>query len=566
MHFDDRLATVLRHPTTSRAMSRIQFRQLIDLLGNAPVADHASAVTEAALARIDELASAIPAAERAAVLREPMVRLANPDLIARLVSAESDVASAAIAAADLAEAAWLDLIPSLPIRARGILRHRRDMSPRIEALLERLGIGDRGLPSSDAEAPAESDAPGRPQRPELVVVDGGASVTPLRPLREEPSAAGIGAIVRRIEAFRKARATDDERDARQLQLAGIASEPAAAAILSVDFTTDTAGRVDWADGSVAPSLVGLHLASSALSGAAEQLRSATRHRQPLRNVAIVLDGAADLAGTWRLDALPRFGAPDGRFLGYAARLRRSMQGPAGSNDAIANAADSMREVLHELRTPANAIQVAAEIIQQQLYGPAPHEYRALAAAIAGDTAQILAGFEELDRLVRLESGAVTLDAGECDLSSLVQDTVARLRSWTTPRGGMFHVDDSLGTYAVALEREDAARLVWRLFAALAGAMGTGESIGLALGASDRGVVVTIDLPEALADRIDKSQGTSAVNEHARSLSSGIFGVAFTLRLAAAEAAAAGGALVREALGFKLILPGLTPAAAGHTHA
>ena len=58
-------------------------------------------------------------------------------------------------------------------------------------------------------------------------------------------------------------------------------------------------------------------------------------------------------------------------------------------------------MLHELRTPVNAIQGFAEVIQQQLFGPTPHEYRALAAGIAGDAARILSAFEELDRLAGL---------------------------------------------------------------------------------------------------------------------------------------------------------------------
>ena len=33
MHFDDRLATVLRHRAAGEAAARTQFRQLLDLLG-----------------------------------------------------------------------------------------------------------------------------------------------------------------------------------------------------------------------------------------------------------------------------------------------------------------------------------------------------------------------------------------------------------------------------------------------------------------------------------------------------------------------------------------------------
>jgi signal transduction histidine kinase len=554
MHFDDRLATVLRLAATSPAMARIQFRQLIDLLGREASSPAPSATLDAAVARMDELAAMIPAAERAAILREPTMRLGNADLVASLTLAEPEVASAAIAAADLSESAWLSLIPSLPVRARGILRHRGGYGANVEALLERLGIGDRALP------PVAVD-PARVQRPELVVLEGGAATKPRRPSREEPSTAGIGSIVRRIEAFRKAQTlpeTDDGTDALDREQAGTRARTA---VLAFDFTTDAEGRIDWADGPLAPGFVGSNLAILA-PGRDDSLRAALRHRQPLRDTAVNLTGAPALAGPWRLDALPLFGGSQGAFLGYAGRLRRSARQVSGQDDAPA--ADSMREVLHELRTPANAIQVAAEIIQQQLYGPAPHEYRALAAAIAGDTAQILAGFEELDRLVRLESGTLTLAAGECDLGPLVFETVARLRAWTTPRNSGFTLPEQMPHMVVALQRDEAARLLWRMLAALAGVSAAGETIDLTFSHEAGKVVLGIDVPASLAQRLDEAVEPAQSLELVRSLSAGIFGIGFTLRLAAAEAAGAGGRVCRKDGSFRLILPGLTPATAAHT--
>jgi two-component system OmpR family sensor kinase len=550
MHFDDRLATVLRLPATSRAMARIQFRQLIDLLSRAPADDNQPGA-DRAFARLEELGAAIPAAERAAILREPMTRLANPALVLHLAAGEPEVAGAAIAAADLSQPQWLALIPRLPVHARGILRHRGDFGPRVVALLDQLGVLDRGLPPATEQA-----APPRAQRPELVVVEGNPALPPRTAPASEP--AGIGAIVRRIEAFRKARAAPDETDATNAPL----PRTAPAVVLALDFTTDAEGRIDWADGPHAPGLVGRLLAAEGDAS----LRTSVRHRQPLRDVALTLAGAPDLAGPWRLDALPRFAGPDGRFLGYAGRLRRPARGAPAPGDARASAADSMRQVLHELRTPANAIQVAAEIIQQQLYGPAPHEYRALAAAIAGDTAQILAGFEELDRLVRLESGALSLASGACDLGAVLHETVARLRAWTAPRGSDFALPDTAPACPIALDREDTARLVWRLLAALAGAAAHGEVIALSLAASDGAAALSIDLPSALAERIDQSRTAGASNGQVRTLSAGIFGIGFTLRLAAAEAAAAGGLLARDGACLRLSLPGLTPAATAHTQA
>lgn len=554
MHVDDRLATVLRMPVNGQAMARIQYRQLIDLVGREAEIDPFA--LDAALERLRMLKESISADDRAAMLGESSMRLVNPALVAWLVTAEPAVATAAMAAADLNDAQWLALIPQLPVRARGILRHRRDLSPRVEALLERLGIGDRALPPAAL-------AQERSSRPALVVLDGGAAAT--RRANSESGEAGIGAIVRRIADFRKSREAsasgDGTADAGEESAAHPA--PRRPSVLALDFTTEASGRVDWAEGASASGLVGTRLAETLEHADAASWRQALRHRQPIQAATVTLSGAPDLAGTWRLDALPRFGQVDGRFIGYAGRLRRATMDKA--QPAASAHADTMRQVLHELRTPANAIQIAAEIIQQQLYGPAPHEYRALAAAIAGDTAQILAGFDELDRLVKLESGALSLHAGRCDLGTVVAETVERLHGWVNARGSSFAFKVQATPLPIALDKGEATRLVWRLLAALAGALAPGEALGLELAQSHDAGVLTIDVAPALAERLGQSDRTLP-SEAARSLSAGMFGIGFTLRLAQAEARAAHGALRQEGCRFELVLPGLTGEDGVHTHA
>src|SRR5690606_28576801 len=123
--------------------------QLLDLLGTCPSEAQGPQI-DAAYMRLAELSKRIAAADRAAMLGEPASRLRSPRLIAQLAEAEPAVAAAAISAARLSDDQWLGLIPALPIRARGFIRLRRGMSPRVEALLDRLGIGDRGLPPVEA--------------------------------------------------------------------------------------------------------------------------------------------------------------------------------------------------------------------------------------------------------------------------------------------------------------------------------------------------------------------------------------------------------------------------------
>ncbi|WP_404481714.1 sensor histidine kinase [Novosphingobium sp. BL-52-GroH] len=639
MHFDDRLATVLRLPPSGDGLARIQFRQLVDILGRAPDSPVTSATVEAGFARLQELGRQIPAPDRARLLRQPLQPIVNPRLLAWLAEAEPDVAGAAIRAARLDDDAWLVLIPALPVQARGILRHRTDLSPRVEALLARLGVRDRALPDN---APAALEA----AEPELVLVpdlvfepepdpdaslpeeprtsfkaptgniavdqDMSEAVLELLDMADDPppptslsewakaraaqqqrdllhrdpqhkpgadgsagSEAGIGAIVRRIEEFRKARAAmnaagsgaDVGSDAPRLPL-GDTAPPTVRLAQAIDFTTDAHGRVAWADGPHAPSVIGLNLAA-AQDGAGD-LAVSMRQRLPLRAARITISGAPAVRGAWQVDAIASFEA--GSFVGYCGRLRRPPPPVVVPAAPVADSAeaDRMREVLHELRTPANAIQVAAEIIQQQLYGPAPHEYRALAAAIAGDCAHILAGFEELDRLVKLETGALPLDEGECDLARVLAQTVVRLRAWTEPRGSGFALasDPSATSLPVRVARPEVERLVWRLFAALAGSTAPGEALELTWShggpAHAPMVEVVVALPALLAERDPAELFDAVAGERGQTLATGMFGIGFTLRLAFAEAAAAGGMLQRVDRVLHLSLPALTTVNTGNS--
>jgi signal transduction histidine kinase len=604
MHFDDRLATVLRLPSSGDSLARIQFRQLIDILGRATDSQETGETVEAAYARLDQLGRELPAAERVRLLRGPLQPMTNPRLLKWLADAEPDVACAGIASADLDDAAWLGLIPRLPVRARGILRHRRDLSPRVNALLEQLGVYDRGLPAGPADPHPEDSLPepqSRLQRPTgniavdqdmsddvLELLDMADAPPPPTSLSEwararaaqqhkdlqhkvatapasSPREAGIGAIVRRIEEFRKAREAkgppEIHADSPRLPLGDTTILATQRLATAIDFTTGLEGRIDWADGPHTPSVVGLSLGTH--DPQAAQISHAMEHCLPLRETRIIITGAPAVSGPWQIDAIARF--EHGRFAGYCGRLRR-LAAPAEALAAPVAAhaeADRMREVLHELRTPANAIQVAAEIIQQQLYGPAPHEYRALAAAIAGDCAHILAGFEELDRLVKLESGAMRLEDGECDLARVLAQTIVRLRAWTEPRGSGFSMlaDPSATTLPVRIARPEVERLVWRLFAALAGSTLPGETLDLRWNQrtdpKSAMIELSVALPAVLAERAPEALFDPVAGERGQSLAAGMFGIGFTLRLAAAEAAAAGGSLQRVTNNLHLSLPTLT---------
>ena len=567
MHFDDRLATVLRQSAASGTIVRIQYRQLLDLLGTIPHDANGPSV-DAAYDRLAQLSEKIPADERAAVLREPWMRLRSPRLIAVLAGNDLPVADAAIAKAQLSEEEWLDLAPALPIKARHFLWNRHDLGPEVERLKGRMGILSRGLPPAEQAVtePVEDDV--------LDAVDeypaADLRAAPIHPPQLHSAAPdrveGIGAIVRRIEEFRKARNLVDgavpSSDSPRLPLDEPLSCSAASVVQSFDFSTDNEGRITWSTPSLAPMVVGLRISADDVGGtfgASPGFIAGLRRRQPLRQEHVSIVAAPAVSGEWLVDASPRFDHGTGRFTGYIGRMRRPAvdRTNTGPNHA-APEADRMRQILHELRTPVNAIQGFAEVIQQQLFGPTPHEYRALAASIVGDAARILAGFEDLDRLAKLEGRAMQLDTGSAELAQLLTETVNRIEPFSAPRKSGFVMRIDNEPLAVAMDKRDAERLVWRLLATLASSTAPGEVLKLRARAVNGMARVSMELPATLAASSDDDLFSASVTTEAQPLSAGIFGGGFALRLSASEARSLGGNLQRHEDRLRLLLP-LAPA-------
>ena len=358
MFFDDRLATVLRQRATGEAGLRTQFRQLLDLLGRERVSARGAndlSLMAAAWLRMDALAEAIPAADRARMIREPGWRFRSPDLAAHLAENEPEVASAALNRAELGAEDWQALIPRLPVRARGFLRLRRDLPVDVEALLGRLGVHDRGLPAPDGagatereRAPASPPAPtALPSLPSAPMALGGdpvphqrgpvATPIPLRPItpaqprnrdrdRDDTGRTEISALVERIAQFRRERGDSPQDLERSPRLPlGELPERAERSIASFGFAADAAGRIEWASSDVAAMVIGTRLFTPHRlgdeAGGEPGLERTFARRQPITRGTISLAGAPAIAGEWLVDAEPRF-SEEGHFTGYIGRFRR----------------------------------------------------------------------------------------------------------------------------------------------------------------------------------------------------------------------------------------------------
>ena len=569
MQLDDRLATVLRSGAAGETGLRTQFRQLLDLLGTTQEGSD-PALTGAAYARLDELMAAISPEEQARILREPGLRLRNPALIAKLVHGEAKPVAAAMATARLRDDQWTELIPTLPINARGFLRHRSDLPPGATDMLLRLGVGDLVLPDPGVDRSAfpllrtketGRDTPAAAARPDDTFLLSEAMEQALSESDDaESDEDGIRTLLRRIEAFRVSRGGPGPLEP-PLPLGDSPLKRSLRRSETVDFEIDAEGLVTWADADVAPMLVGLAIAREGIADLAMEHRRLLRAHQPLRSVRFTLDRPEPIGGEWRLDAVPMFAHSGGAFTGYACRLRRPKFDTSGE-EALVRASERVRQLLHELRTPVGAIQGFAEIIQQQLFGTVPNEYRALAATIAVDSARLLAGFEEIDRLARLESGDQALEEGRSDLRSVVGDTVRRLESAMRPRGAEFSLEVRGSPFTLPVEPGEMAGLVWRILATLAGAAGPGEKLSLDLQGDESGMVLVAQLPASLSAKDDLFAATAP--EQTAQLRSGMFGTGFTLRLARAEAQSVGGSLTRDNALLTLRFAGLTAGQATHS--
>jgi signal transduction histidine kinase len=577
MQFDDRLATVLRSPVGGDRAARTQYRQLLDLLGNAPgtlTAERyaqlaaqserlSTAERERIIAgpanpalltflgwqRLEHLAARIPAAERALILREPGQRLRNPQLIGFLARSDDRAAAAALSGAQLSQAQWADLIPRLPVMARGFLRQRRDLPAATRTLLGNLGVGDMGLPP-----PADAAT---------TVIEGTATPATPAPF-PQADRTGIRALLQRIEEFREGR-RPPASGAPRLPLGDLADDHADHPLGSFDFTTDAENRINWASGDVAPLVVGMRLGRAGpgtLATLADPDADALRQHQLLRGAALMIAAAPVISGEWRIDAEPRFDPSGGSFAGYRGRLRRPLFSALADGGPPDSPHDRMRQVLHELRTPVNAIQGFAEVIQQQIFGPAPNAYRALAAGVAVDAAKLLAAFEEIDRLARLESRALDLGEGEADLREAVVDTIRRLDGVLRPRDAAMELQVTGSPFTTPLARDELLGLVWRVLATLAGAMAPAERISVRLDGDDTRISLQCDLPAAITAQADPFATT--LTDRQPALSSGMFGSGFALRLARAEVQSCGGSFEIDTVKLTFTLPPLTGQSAPHS--
>ena len=339
-------------------------------------------------------------------------RIKSAPLVQLLAADQPNIAAAAIAGAKLTDSEWADIVPHLPVRARGFLRNRSDLGIRTKKALAIWSAADFILPDhrsqSDAKLEPQTSDDDQP-KPDII-----------------SETTQIGSIVARIEKLRSDR---ERKVAPQLPFEDSHREQAKPAH-EIRFETDDAGTICWAEGVPEGAIVGIGISEPAFDtgpGPDAYGASAFRQRMPLENARMRLLGSPIVEGDWRINAAPFFDTQSGRFRGYRGVLRRPTiaESPKIDADSI-NSGDQIQQLVHELRTPLGAIIGFSEIIEQQLFGPVSHDYRVLAESILTDARRLLSGFDDLATASKMESGQFSSIPGMTDCDWLTKRLAERL--------------------------------------------------------------------------------------------------------------------------------------------
>jgi signal transduction histidine kinase len=446
LRFDDRLETALRHGAEKNNNPSSNWRQLIDILSQNPK-NFSFDLIASGLLHIRQLLVSTPVNERIATVLSLSGRIQSPPLVQLLASDVAPVSALAIMGASISDEAWADLIPQLPVRARGFLRNRSDLGPLTLRALAAWSSADFVLPDHSKLEP--------------LIAIGGKEAT-----RSE-TGMRISDIVDRIEKLRRDR---ENSEAPQFPFEGSDSTPHFETISEIQFETDDNGTVCWVEGAPRGALVGVGISEPAYAdgpGPDAFGAAAFRQRMPLENVRMRLCGALIIEGDWRINATPFFDAYSGRFRGYRGIFRRPNLAESAQigNDATANG-EQLQQLVHELRTPLGAIIGFSEIIEQQLFGPVSSDYRLLARNIVNDAQRLLTGFDDLSMAARIETGRFVADHGITDCSWLANRLAERLHGLSESLSVTLNLSKADPVRAFATDSELTERLFSRLLSAV----------------------------------------------------------------------------------------------------
>ena len=520
VRFDDRLLTVLNQPAGDRHDTAVRWRQLVDLVARAGP-NSASPVVAQALESIRAEAPAVDEHLRAAAARAVAALPLPLGLLEYFASDRLTVCAPVLAAASLDPSQWRALLAGADEETRKF----------VETLHPELAASEPDL----TDSLVKREAPETPQPP---------------PEPPHPAGPSLSEVVARIERRRRS------RERRQPASAVASAAPAGAPGL-FRWECGPSGEIGWVEGAPRGPLIGRSIArpqENEGDRVDEEVVRAFAMRAPFRDAALTVAGEGLLAGEWKISGLPAFEPADGRFAGYRGiALRETPPAPAGegSADVLADP-DSLRELVHEIKTPLNAIIGFAEIIEGQYLGPADHRYRERAGEIVSQARLLLSGIDDLDFAAKIHSSGGG-DGRRVDLSDLIARDSGSLREIAAGRSVDMEIAKPAQPVVAAVEPELADRLLVRLCTAVVDRANAGERLRVSLEQSGQLCRVSITRPAALRGMTD-AQLFDAASPPAEAGDGMALLAGFSLRLVRGLARIAGGDLVTSSAALALVFP------------
>ena len=513
MQFDDRLATILDLSPTGPRERAVRWRQLVDLVARAG-RGATGATLDRALAEIRSARNDIPLDTRAAAARGIAGRPLSPALLEIFAADRLDVAAPLLTVG----------APSDSLRRAASPEVRRfldAMHPPVSAAEPARPVPTIPPPAFAAApplvAPEASHAalPPREVIPETPVVERPSEVVPsisevverierLRQVRDafagavQPDATATAQPERAIETVVDSPLPQDTPPERSLPRHDPLPLPADSPML-FRWECGPGGAIGWVDGAPRGALVGRSIARGDESeGVDRDVERAFARRAPFRDASLSLPEAGSVAGDWLISGVPAFAPTDGRFVGYRGIARRAdLQAQLGtSGHQVPLDPADLRELVHEIKTPLNAIIGFAEIIDGQYLGPAQSSYRERAAEIVAQAQVLLGAIDDLDLAAKLRGHAAP-DPAPVTFAALISDFTDRVRTRASGLGVTIAIDVPALDLLCPLDVELADRLLDRFADAVLASATRDETLRLAVRPASGACLVMISRPRLL---------------------------------------------------------------------
>jgi signal transduction histidine kinase len=500
LRFDDRLKTVMTQPVADAHDRTVRWRQLVDLLSR-PHEEIDPALLDAALTMVRSGLRAVARPIRAATARSIAGRASEPQLVAIFAGDKLEVAAPLLSSAQLDDAGWAMVAKAA--------------SPEVANFIQTI----RGEESEMAVRPAVPAAEATP---------------------EDDHSPSISELVARIERLKQKRET-----AEPLKTFAATPPPRDVPMsnpMLFRWECDASGQIAWVEGAPRGALIGRSLPGE--EGADRRLVRAFADRLPFDGAPLTLPAPA-LEGEWRLSGIPAFSPVDGRFLGYRGIARRGVEEaeeeplPA-SKPALASDAETLRETIHEIKTPLNAIIGFAEIIDGQYLGPAHRSYRHRAAEIVSQARILLAAIEDLDFAARVQTGSAGPQVST-DLGGILPPLIEELAERSLARGVELRVTPISDQHPCALDRGLAERLLRRLLGAVIDSAAAAETIKVDVHEEKGRCLVSVTRPASTV-HLSERQMLDPSFQSAGEVDGARLGLGFALRLVRGLVRLAGGSL------------------------